>query len=439
MNLNDYDLIWKDIYKKIEQTIGFNSYSILFKNFNIINIYNNEITIFTNLINIHSLIDNKIIAQINNIITNHMQIKKLIITYQANYISYPIIDKNKTLRNFIVNSENRLAMAVAKEICSNKSQSKYSPFFIYAQAGLGKSHLLNGIALEYTQKHPKQNIIWYNGTTFIDCIEQANNNHSLTIWKKYHTSCSLFIFDDIQLLENNLHAINIFNSIFDIMYNCKQNPQIILTSNILINDLVKFPESLKSRLQWGVKIIVHKPDNITKEGIIENHCIKNKISLNLEVIKYISKNYTNSIRELEGLINTAYTYSILLNKTIDIDMIKDIINDKDNNNIKYSQTVTGEDIIFNVCQYFNINQNEIKSNNRQRRIAFPRQVGMYITKKLTNMSLQEIGQIYGNRDHSTVKHSNDKIQFLFNNDLKTKQIINTIIDTLNNKIIQNNT
>ncbi len=432
MFIENFTFIWNNIYKSIMKTIDLNSYEELIKHFSIVDLNNEFVTVFTYFTNIKSIFTEKTIININNIIKEQLANHDLHINYQQNNVADINIDKNKTLDTFILNSENRLAIAVANEIISNKDNSLYSPLFLYSRSGLGKTHLLNGIALKYQANYPNNKIIYYSGKTFLDSYFLAVKNNYLNLWRKYNCNCQLLLIDDINKLENNENVINELNFLLDEIYSLKNIPQIIITADKEPDLLEGFSNSVKSRLQWGIKLEIQSPNVLTKEDIIRTIFKKYSLEDNHEIINYIAENNQCDIREIEGLIKTLFTYSTLLNIKIDQQLIDKIIGKNTKSQINNKTcSITGNDILYKVCDYFEINEIDIKSKNRTRAIAFPRQIGMYLTKQILNYSLQEIGSIYGGRDHSTVKHSNDKIAELYINDKNTKKIIDQLYNIIN--------
>ncbi len=434
MLFTNLSFLWNNIYKNIKNTINLNGFESILKKFSILNINDNIITIFSCFHEIESLFDKNVIDNINNIIKDNIKLdKNIIIKYQPNYINKVKINPNETLDSFIINSENRLSIAVAKKISSDNTKNIYSPLFLHSDTGMGKSHIINGIVLEYTNNFPNDKILHYSGESFLTSYFEAVKNNLINEWKNYNKKCRLFIIDDIHILENNENAISEFNLIFDSLYSSHNKSQIIITSNKSPEKLEGFSDSLKGKLQWGVKLEILSHNRSTKENIIKSICKKYELTCNHNLISYIANNCQNNVREIEGLIKTLFTHSTLLNEDITINLINKLIGNKTQRKINHS--ITGEDILYNVCQYFNISEIDIKSKNRARAIAYPRQIGMYLTKHLTNTSLQEIGKIYGGRDHSTVKHSNDKIKNLYNLDIKVKNTINILIKKINSEHI----
>lgn len=434
MLFSNLSFLWNNIYKNIEDTIKLNGFENILKKFNILSINDNTIVIFSCFHEISSLFNQNTLNIINNIIKDNIKLDKdPIIKYQPNYVPEVTININQTLDSFIINSENRLSIAVAKKISSDNSKNIYSPLFLYSDTGMGKSHIVNGIVLEYTNNFPNDKILYYSGESFITSYFEAVKNNLLNEWKSYNKRCNLFIIDDIHILENNENAINEFNLIFDNLYSNYKKNQIVITSNKSPEKLHEFSNSLKGKLQWGVKLEILSHNKSTKEDIVKSILKKYNLNCDYNLISYIANNCQNNVREVEGLIKTLFTHSTLLNEEINIKLINKVIGNKTPK--KTNHSISGEDILYNVCQFFNISEIDIKSKNRSRAIAYPRQIGMYLTKHLINASLQEIGKIYGGRDHSTVKHSNDKIKKLYKLDIKVKNTINHLIKQINNEHI----
>ena len=435
MYYENFPVLWNNIYQNIKKSGNISNNTEILHFFSILEIKDKVVIVFSNFHNITDYFNNNELLHINQIIKENLNIYNITeIKYQQNYIQNIMIDKNKTLESFLVSTENRLALAVAQEIISDNPEKPYSPLYLYSKTGLGKSHLINGIILAYRNRFPNDKILYYSGETFLNSFFEATKNNNVNNWKNYNHNCDLFIIDDIQFLENNINTINELYSILNYLYTTQNKPQIIITCNKDPNNLDGFSTAFKSRLQWGIKLEIKSPTNTTKTDIIKTLCKKYNITINKSIIAYIAENNQNNIREIEGLIKTIASHAILLNEDINLELINNLIGKQSNySNSNNIHSISGEEILYNVCMFFNISEKDIKSKNRTRAIAYPRQIGMYLTKTLTNYSLQQIGKIYGGRDHSTVKHSNDKIKTLYNKDLKLKKTINQIINLINNK------
>ena len=426
VKLADYKTYWNKIIQDIKNDNILYNFINLFSSFNINEITDKKITFTLPAYNFSFLISKNISFKFENLCKKHFNNNNLIINYQCQQYDNIKIDKTKNLENFILNSNNRLAYAAIESIFTNTEQ--YNPIFIYAKTGLGKSHLLNGTIIKYLKIFPEKNLFYTNGNLFHkQYLQVANINH---IEKWYHNivNSDIFIIDDIQLLQNNNQSTNAFFELFEKLYHNKK--QIIISSNSAAENLKAFPDYLISRLQWGLKIEITSNINYIQNNFIKEYFKKHNKTINENIIKYISDNFKKDYRQLEGIINTILFYAETFNKDITINLIQKIFNKQ---NDEYTYSISSKDIINFISNYFEITINDLKSKKRSRTIAFPRQTGMYFTKKYTNCSLEEIGNIYGGRDHSTVKHAIEKIKSLITTDIKTSQIIKDIDNKINHR------
>ena len=345
------------------------------------------------------------------------------------YLQYNRIDPNKNFKNFIVGSSNKLAYEASKKVSENISQ--YNPLYIYGGVGMGKTHLLNAIGLNYKEQ---KKIMFISAERFMYQFVKSIKNNEMVKFKEYFRNTDALLIDDIQFM-NGKEAMqeeffHTFNALLD------KGSQIILSADRSPNKLLRIQERIKSRFSGGLVVDIQNPDYDLRYEIVKSKCnelnllYSNQLNITNDLQQFISSEVKTSIRELVGALNRIVSFSRIYNKIPNISetkiILKDLLNLSENK-------VTIDLIQTTVCKYFKISKNEMLSSRRSRYLVRPRQTAIYLAKILTSKSLPEIGRTFSNRDHTTVIHSVKTIDRLIKEDDELK--IN--IDNLKNKILYN--
>ena len=333
-------------------------------------------------------------------------------------LNYNRLNPNLSFENFVVGKSNKIAFLSAKKISSQLS--RYNPLFIYGGVGLGKTHLINAIGLELSKKNK---VMFISAERFMYQFIKSIKKNEMVNFKDFFRKANVFIIDDIQFIRGKEglqeEFFHTFNSLFD------KSAQIIISSDRPPNKLDRVQERIKSRLSGGLVVDIGVPDydlklNILKKKITEfQNSFHEYPNLNNEIIDYMAKESNLNIRELIGIFNRVVAFSKMNKKPLSINDCKIILKDVHNNN-----KVISIDKIQNVTSnFFSINLQEMLSQRRSRPLARPRQIAMYLAKKLTTRSLPEIGRKFANRDHTTVIHAVKTIEKLSqDNSLMKKNI-----------------
>ena len=345
------------------------------------------------------------------------------------YVQYNRFDPNKNFENFIVGSSNKLVFEASKKV--SEDIAHYNPLYIYSGVGMGKTHLLNAIGLKLKEK---SKVMFISAERFMYQFVKSIKSNEMVKFKDNFRNIDVLLIDDIQFM-NGKEAMqeeffHTFNALFD------KKSQIIVSADRAPNKLLRIQERIKSRFAGGLVVDIQNPDyelryKIVKEKSEEIKYLNNdKISVNEEILKFISSEIGTSIREVIGALNRIVSFSKIYNKLPTITetkiILKDLLNLSENKvNIDLIQTT--------VCKFFKISKNEMLSSRRSRYLVRPRQTAIYLTKMLTSKSLPEIGRSFSNRDHTTVIHSVKTIEKLRKEDNE----LNINIDTLKNKILYN--
>lgn len=327
-----------------------------------------------------------------------------------------------TFDTFVVGANNNLAHAAALAVAESPGEV-YNPLFIYGGVGLGKTHLMHSIAHFILKNNPDAKILYVTSEKFtnelIDAIRNKNNISTTEFREKYRNNDVLLI-DDIQFIIGKESTQEEFFHTFNTLYESKR--QIIISSDKPPKDIETLEERLRSRFEWGLTVDIQSPDYETRMAILRKKEDLEGYNIDNEVIKYIATNIKSNIRELEGALTKIVALSKLdHNKEITIALAEEALKDIISPNSE--RKITPELIIQVVADHFGITPLDISSQKRNKEVAFPRQIVMYLCQNMTNASLQEIGKYLGGRDHTTIIHGRDKIAA----DLKKNEnLVNTI-------------
>ena len=336
-------------------------------------------------------------------------------------LNYNRLNPSLNFNNFIKGSSNEIALSYSKKVC--EQLSRYNPLYLCGGVGLGKTHLLNAIGLELQNENT---VMFISAERFMYHFIKSIKKNDMVNFKDFFRKSSVFIIDDIQFISGKESLqeefFHTFNSLMD------KGSQIIISSDRAPMKLERIQERIKSRLAGGLVVDIETPDldlkiKIIKKKIeeIENQ-FKENINLNDEVISYIASESKTNIRELIGVLNRVIAFSRVHNKILNISDCKNILKDAFNQ----IRIITVDKIQTIVSNYYNIPLSEMLSQRRSRPLARPRQVAMYLAKKLTTRSLPEIGRRFANRDHTTVIHAVKTITRLSDQDDEMKKNINQI-------------
>jgi len=333
------------------------------------------------------------------------------------FVQYNRIDHNKSFENFIIGESNKLAFEAAKKV--SEKISHYNPFYLYAGVGMGKTHLLNAIGLKLKED---KKVTFISAERFMYQFIKAIRSNEMVKFKDNFRNTDVLIIDDIQFM-NGKEAMqeeffHTFNSLID------KGSQVILSADRPPNKLIKIQERIKSRFSGGLVVDIQSPEHDLRLKILKtkvdelNILYSEKLKLSEEILKFISSEIRNSIRELVGALNRVASFSRIYNRVPNLNEVKIILKDL----LSVNETnITIDNIQTLVCKYFKISKNEMLSSRRSRYLVRPRQVAIYLSKTLTTKSLPEIGREFSNRDHTTVIHSVKTIEKLKsdNNEIST--------------------
>ena len=354
--------------------------------------------------------------------------KKDTISVTVNDEMSSTLNPKYTFDSFVIGNSNRFAHAASLAVAESPAKA-YNPLFIYGGVGLGKTHLMHAIGHYILRFNPNAKVVYVSSEKFTNELINAIKDDKNEEFRTKYRSVDVLLIDDIQFIAGKERTQEEFFHTFNTLY--EANKQIILSSDRPPKEIPTLEDRLRSRFEWGLIADIQAPDFETRMAILKKKADVEKLNVPNEVMVYIATKIKSNIRELEGALIRIVAYSSLTNREITVDLaseaLKDIISNKQN------KTITIDLIQDVVSTYFNLRVDDLKSQRRTRNVAHPRQIAMYLSRKLTDMSLPKIGEEFGGRDHTTVIHAYEKISESLNNDESLENTINAITKKLTQK------
>ncbi len=304
-----------------------------------------------------------------------------------------------TFENFVAGKANQLARAAALQVAEHPGTS-YNPLFIYGGVGLGKTHLIHAVGNYVVTHHPRAKVRYLHAAQYISDVVRAYQQKSFDEFKRYYHSLDLLLIDDIQFFTGKDRTQEEFFYAFNALI--EAHKQLIITCDTYPKDLAGIDERLKSRFSWGLSVAVEPPEPEMRVAIILKKAEAVSITISEEVAFFIAKHIRSNVRELEGALKSVMAYARFNGKEITLDSAKEALKDLLS---AQNRQITVDNIQRTVADYYKIKVSDMHSKKRSRNIARPRQLAMALAKELTQMSLPDIGDAFGNRDHTTVLHA----------------------------------
>lgn len=331
-----------------------------------------------------------------------------------------------TFNNFITGASNRMAYAASLAVVDAPGKA-YNPLFIYGGVGLGKTHLMQAIAHEISLKNPQTKEKYISSERFTNELILSIQNRTTQKFRQKYRNIDVILIDDIQFLAGKEAVQEEFFHTFNDLYD--YHKQIIISSDKPPKEIPRLEERLVSRFSWGLVVDVQPPDFETRVAILNKKLENEPIKIEEEVIFFIAQNVTTNIREMEGALIRIIAYSLIENKTITLDLAKNILKDM----VKEIRKRVGPGMIIEkVSDYFNVSVEFLKKNSRSKNLVFPRQISMYLIRELTDLSLPEIGVFFGSKHHTTILYACKKIKHSLNKDIRLKKDINNLTQIIKN-------
>ena len=333
-----------------------------------------------------------------------------------------------TFDTFVVGPSNKLAYAASMAVAEHPAQN-YNPLLIYGDSGLGKTHLLYAIANVIRRNDPRSKIVYIKGDDFInEFIELIRAGRGSEFRAKYREA-DLLLVDDVQFVAGKEQVQNEFFHTFNTLY--ESGKQIVLTSDRPPSEMTLLDDRLRTRFEWGLLADVTPPDFETRIAIIKNKAAGLGMELPDKIILFIAQNVTANVRQLEGTINKILAYKDLLGNDTDEETVTRAIQDMLRRSNEY--VPTPEAILEYISKYYSLEEAVIRGQQRIRDAVSARQIAMYLIRSMTNLSLDEIGKVFDNRDHSTVLYSIQQIEKKMKKDPAFAEMVKEIKTNINSR------
>ena len=329
-----------------------------------------------------------------------------------------------TFESFVVGPCNRFGHAAALGAAEQPGKS-YNPLFLHGRVGVGKTHLLQAFCYSVLERFPESRILYLSCETFVNHFIDALENGDMMSFRDKYRNIDVLVVDDIQLLANKERTQEEFFHTFNSLYNAGK--QIVLSSDSPPKDIPTLQDRLVSRFKWGMVTEIEPPCFETRMAIVKRKARERGTELPDDVAQFISENIEENVRELEGAVTRLFGYTRLTNAKISVDLAREALAGLID---VRSGAPTVDDIISLVTEHYQVKLSELQSKKRTKAIAFPRQVAMYLSRKVTRHSLEEIGGFFGGRDHTTVLYAVEKIEKEISGDREFSRRIQHFLDRL---------
>ncbi len=321
---------------------------------------------------------------------------------------------------FVEGESNRLARSIGDAISVNPAKT-FNPFFVYGPSGCGKTHLVNAIGLRTKELHPELRVLYLSAHLFTVQYTDAVRQNKVNDFIGFYQTIDMLIIDDVQELSGKTSTQNTFFHIFNHLH--LNNKQLILTADRPPVAIAGLEDRLLTRFKWGLQAEIMKPTEQMRYEILCAKVRRDGLDIPDNVLQYISKNIEDSVRDLEGVLNSLIAHSVVYNCDVSMQLVNKVMPgfvDKKKSNI------TIEDIKLKVAEYFNVSEEEICSKSRKQPLAMIRQMTIYLTSKLTSLSTTQIGQNVGGRNHATIIHSINQVKNMISSDEKVRKDVEEI-------------
>lgn len=450
--------IWQSVLGEIELSVSHANFETWFRNTELLNFNNEEITIGVVNVFAKSQLEKRFDKQIREVLV-HNNLKANKITYQVKHSKKKISSRETTsdassihdraseliervqptkaktptanttlnprysFENFVVGSCNDLAYTACQAVAANPG-TKYNPLFIYGGVGLGKTHLIQAVGNEIIKNDPKMKVAYVSSETFIKEFLDSIRFKKAGFSDKYR-NVDVLIVDDMQFIAGKEKTQEEFFHTFNALH--QANKQIIISSDKPPRSIPTLTERLRSRFEWGMSIDIQMPDFETRCVIIQTKAEMSGVTLERETIEYLAQNIKTNVRELEGALNQLLAYSEMRGTTPDAATAEGLLG---NVRTTRPQHITPKQIIDKTARHFQIDSKEMCSSKRDKYIATPRQIAMYLLRSELHMSFPRIAQELGRKDHTTAIHSVNKIEKAIKLDVSTREQVAEIRDKL---------
>jgi chromosomal replication initiator protein len=330
--------------------------------------------------------------------------------------------------NFVIGGSNRFAHAAAVAVAEAPAKA-YNPLFIYGSSGLGKTHLLHAIGHYAASLYPGIRVRYVSSEEFTNDFINSIANNRASVFQSRYREIDILLIDDIQFLQGKDSTQEAFFHTFNTLHD--HNKQLVITSDLPPKALTGFEDRMRSRFEWGLITDVQAPDLETRIAILRKKAQSEKLQVGNDILEYMASKVSSNIRELEGTLIRVTAFANLNRTSVDMALVQTVL--KDLITLDDDNVIAPVDIINHTADYFKLTVDDLYGSSRSQAVATARQIAMYLCREMTNLSLPKIGQLFGNRDHTTVMYANKKITEL----MKERRSIYNQVTELTSRIKQN--
>lgn len=336
---------------------------------------------------------------------------------------YEPLNEKYTFESFVVGPSNKMAHAAAEAVAHKPAQS-YNPLFLYGGVGLGKTHLMQAIGNAVNSNHPLKQVAYLSAEQFVNMFIDAIKRNARLSFQAVFRNVDVLLIDDIQFLAGKESTQEEFFHTFNALHNRRK--QIVISSDRPPKDIPTIEDRLRSRFEWGLIVDIGLPDFETRMAILRRKSEQLHMNIPDDVLKYVASKVSSSIREMEGALFKVSAHTRFSGESLDVEAAAELLGEIYDRPVK---EISIEKIQRKVADYYNIKPSDIIGKNRSRSIARPRQVAMYLSRKLTQHSYPEIGTFFGNKDHTTVLFACNKIEREVDTDPKLRSIVEQMTES----------
>lgn len=330
----------------------------------------------------------------------------------------PKLNEKNTFTNFVVGSNNEMAHAACMGICERPGRS-YNPLFLYGNTGLGKTHLMQAVAHHVIAKNHLSRVEYISCEKFTNDYIKAIQENSLIKFRKHYRGVDVLLIDDIQFLAGKERTQEEFFHTFNDLFESQK--QIVLSSDRPAGEIKKLENRLISRFQWGMVADIQAPELETRIAILTKKAERLDVFIPDDIIHFLAEKISRNIRRMEGALTRISSYATLSQNPINLPCVEQLLQDLIAE--ESSQIISIDDIKRKVVSYYRLQDSDMESRRRPAKIAFPRQIAMYLCRILTDHSLHEIGDSFGGRDHGTVIYACKTVEDIMDHDVSVKNAV----------------
>jgi len=338
----------------------------------------------------------------------------------------PMTNRRYTFESFVIGPSNRFAHAASLSVAETPARS-YNPLFVYGDAGLGKTHLLQAISNYVTDNYPHYRVRYISTETLLNEFVDAIRKNTQPEFKRRFREIDVLLVDDIQFMEGKEQLQEEFFHTFNTLHDAQR--QIVLSSDRPPDAIATLEDRLRSRFKMGLITDIQPPDFETRLAILQKKGEQSGTRVPADVLEFIATHITYNIRELEGALIRVSAYAALNDTDLSVDLVSEIL--ADSISATKPRQITAAYIIERTAEMFGLQVEQLRGKSRTRDLVHARQVGMYVCRELTDLSYPQIGKEFGGRDHTTVIHAYDKIASLMQERRKTYEDVTTLIQQIN--------